>query len=58
MPCHHGHFRHGQQNAEGRHKTFCALPVLLVALHAALQVGNAAAISVAQYSVLVVPSLK
>ena len=47
MPCIQRNFSHGKNNAESRHESLGALPVLLVALHASLEVGDAAAISIA-----------
>lgn len=52
MPGFDGDLDDGKHNAERRNEAFGALPVLLMALHAALQIGDATAVSVAQYSVL------
>ena len=56
VPGLHGNFDHCEQYAESGQKSFGALPVLLVFFHASLEVCYAATISVAQYSVFVVPS--
>jgi hypothetical protein len=58
VPGFDGDFDDRKQNADGGEKTLGALPVLLVHFHAPLQLGDATAIAVAQYSVLVVPSLR
>ena len=71
VPSPNRYLRHRQQDAESRQKSLGPLPVLLVLLHAVLEVRNSTSIAiahqrihlrlqnieVAQYSVLVVPSL-
>ncbi len=47
VPSLHGNFHYGEKHAHRRKETFGALPVLLVALHAAFQIGQASAITVA-----------
>ena len=42
-----GYFNDGEQHAEGSQKSLGALPVLLVALHAVFEFGDASAVSVA-----------
>jgi hypothetical protein len=44
------YFSYGQQDAKGSQKALCALPVLLMLLHAVLKVGDAAAVAVAHES--------
>jgi hypothetical protein len=57
VPCLDSHFNNSEKHAERSQKSFRALPVLFVAFHAAFELNDASAVSVAQYSVLVVPSL-
>ena len=46
MPRSDGYFHNREQNAESCQKPLGALPVLLVLLHAALQVCDASAVSI------------
>jgi hypothetical protein len=47
VPGFYGDFKDGEEDAEGGNEAFGALPVLLVAVHAALQLRDAAAVAVA-----------
>ena len=47
VPGFDGYLEDGEEDAEGGEETFRSLPVLLMAFHAALELGDAAAVAVA-----------
>jgi hypothetical protein len=47
VPCLYGNLDHCEQHAKRRKKALGALPVLLVAIHAAFQIGQTSAVTVA-----------